>query len=113
MKTTGLILRSAAAGLFLLIVLSACSGGQREFASAEEALAYANDNDNGFIETVEAGDHVFSAKVSPMQEGDDACTIHLRISRIDGLAVLQHHELTPAEVSDKEMYLSFDLMNDV
>lgn len=79
----------------------------------EEAMAYANDNDNGYIQTIESGDHVFSAKVDPVKKGDDAVTLHVRISRVDGLSVLKHHELTPSDISQKEMYLSFDLANDV
>ncbi len=97
----------------LLMILAACDGGKREFSSLEEAQAYANDNDNGYITSVESDDHVFSAKVNPVLQDDDALTINLRISRVDGQSVLRHHELTPAEVSEKEMYLSFDVLNAV
>jgi hypothetical protein len=99
--------------LFLTVLFSACSGGKREFASADEAQAYANDHANGFIETVESGGHVFSAKVNPVAAGDDGVTIHVRISRTDGQPVLRHQELTPAEINDMELYLSFDLVQDV
>lgn len=96
-----------------LVLLASCGGKQREFASVEEARTYANDNDNGFIETVESNDHVFSAKVNPMQKTDDALSINLRISRIDGQSVLKHQVLSPAEISEMEMYLSFDFIKDV
>jgi len=99
--------------ILFLVFLTSCGGNRREFASAEEARTYANDNANGFIETVESNDHVFSAKVNPMQKEDDALSINLRISRIDGQPVLRHQELSPAEISEMEMYLSFDLIKDV
>jgi hypothetical protein len=93
--------------------MASCGGNKREFVSEAEAVAYGNDNSNGFIQTVEAGDHVFSAKVNPIRKDEDAVSINFRISRVDGQSVLQHQQLTPAEVNEKELYLSFELNKDV
>lgn len=100
--------------LFLFVLLSACSGsGKRQFSSLAEARDYANDNRNGYISSTESGDHIFSARVNPVLQGDDVVGINLRIARADGKSVLGHGESSPEDIAAHEMYLSFDFLQDV
>ena len=97
--------------LFLLI---SCSS-KKEFQSVEEFEAYINDSDNGYIQSDEAGDLLFEAKLNPPLSDDPnpQFAVQLRISRLDGKPVLETNTSSKAEVLEREGYLSFDLAKDV
>lgn len=98
-----------------LFLLFSCSSSKKEFHSVEEFEAYINDADNGFIQSDEAGDLLFEAKLNPPLADDQnpQIAIQLRISRKDGKPVLETNTSSKSEVLEREGYLSFDLMQDV
>lgn len=96
-------------------LLFSCSSSKREFHSVEEYETYINDVDNGFIQSDEAGDLLFEAKLNPPLADDQnpQVVVQLRISRKDGKPVLETNTSSNSEVLEREGYLSFDLMQDV
>jgi hypothetical protein len=81
----------------------------------EEFETYINDPSNGYIQSSEAGDLLFEAKLSPPLADDPnpQFVLQLRISRLDGKSVLETNTSSKSEALEREGYLSFDLMNDV
>jgi hypothetical protein len=100
---------------FSLFLLFSCSSSQNEFVSMEEFEKYLNDPENGYIQSDEAGDLFFEAKLNPPLSDDPnpQFAIQLRISRLDGKPVLETNTKSGAEVLEREGYLSFDLAKDV
>lgn len=101
--------------LFGLFLLSACSGGKTTFRNEADMQAYLNDPDNGFIVSDETADLLVEAKLTPAIAGDEdpQVTIQLRLTRKDGASVLNPGTVPQAEVSGRESYLSFEVLNDV
>lgn len=98
-----------------LFLLFSCSSSKKEFHSVEEFEAYINDAGNGFIQSDEAGDLFFEAKLNPPLADDEnpQIVIQLRISRMDGKPVLETNTSSKSEVLEREGYLSFEMMKDV
>lgn len=98
-----------------LFLFFSCSSHQKEFASVEAFEAYVNDVDNGYIQSDEAGDLLFEAKLNPPLAADQnpQFVVQLRISRLDGKPVLETNTHSKSEVLEREGYLSFDLLKDV
>lgn len=97
--------------IFLIV---SCSS-KKDFQSVDEFEAYINDADNGYIQSDEAGDFLFEAKLNPPLADDPhpQFTIQMRISRLDGKPVLETNTSSKSEVLEREGYLSFDLAKDV
>lgn len=98
-----------------LFLLFSCSSSKKEFHSVEEFEAYINDVSNGYIQSDEAGDLLFEAKLNPPLADDQnpQIVVQLRMSRLDGKPVLETNTSSKSEVLEREGYLSFDLMKDV
>lgn len=99
----------------LLFVLFACEDAQTEFTDTQEWEDFLNDPDNGFIVSKSSADLDFDLKFKPALKGEDMpqFTVHLRISRKDGGAVLDYNTSSKEEALGREGYLSFELLQDV
>lgn len=101
--------------ILITLCLSACSGKQYNFSSQQEFDEYLNDIDNGFIQSYESNDLLFEARLIPAlkNEKETQFTIQLRISRLDGFAVLETGNASKQEALTREGYLSFELLDDI
>lgn len=107
MKTTAVCL----AALFLF----SCSGNKTSFADEAELQAYVNDPDNGYIQSTESGDFIVETKLVPAinEDKEPQFTVHIRLSRKDGRAVLESGGAGRQEIMEREAYLSFDMLGAV
>lgn len=99
----------------ILLVLSACSGQQTDFASEKEFESYLNDASNGFIQSEESNDFLFEARLMPAlkNEKETQLTVQLRINRKDNGAALDFGGVSKQEALTREGYLSFEVLQDV
>ncbi len=98
-----------------LLGLVACTSKRSEFSNVEDFQSFLNDPENGYISKVESQDLLFETKMIPALKDDSVklFSLQLRISRLDGQAVLDFGGISKQEVLLREGYLSFDLLNDV
>lgn len=102
--------------IIISFFLFACSGEKKtSFKNTEEWQDYVNDPQNGFIVSEESSDLKFDLKFEPAVSGDEIpqFTVHLRISRKDGGAVLDFNTNSKQVALEREGYLSFELKKDV
>lgn len=102
-------------GLFLLLIACGCKEQQTSFRDEGELLTYVNDPDNGYISVDENGDFKMEAKLIPAIKGDKSpqFTIQVRLSRMDGLPVLEYGNVLHDIALEREGYLSFEVLKDV
>lgn len=98
-----------------LFGLLSCGNKQTEFKSVEDFQHFLNEPKNGFISRVESHDLIFESKLVPALADDSIklFSVQLRISRNDGLNVLDLGDVVQQEILLREGYLSFDLKKDV
>jgi len=101
--------------ILLMFLVASCSSRETDFESKASFQKHVNDPDNGFIKQQESNDLIFEAKLVPPLSGENSteCTVHLRIKRKDGGAVLDYGGVDRRMALEREGYLSFDLREDV
>lgn len=101
--------------LCVLVCFSCQEGQQTTFKNVKEWEAYVADPVHGFILSEATTDLKFDLKFEPAIANDAVpqFTIHLRISRKDGGAVLAFNTNSNEAALAREGYLSFDLKKDV
>ena len=101
--------------IIIAVLLASCSEKETEFQSIKDLQAYTNDPENGFIKSETTAKLKFEAKITPSIAGEKKprFTIQLRISRKDGGQILEYGNVSQDEISYREGYLSFDLLDDV
>lgn len=108
-------MRTAATfGCLLILLLSSCAGRKTSFQNEEELDAYVSDPENGYISSAETSDFLLEAKLVPAIAGDTEpqLTVHVRLSRKDGLSVLDFGGGDRQAAMEREQYLSFDVSGD-
>lgn len=102
-------------GLLLCVLLVSCSGQPTSFKNEAELQAYVNDPENGYIASTETSDIKMEAQLVPAIAGDadPQLTVHVRLSRADGLSVLDFDNADQQQRLERESYLSFEVLQDV
>jgi hypothetical protein len=101
--------------LLSLVFLYSCSSQKTTFANEQEFQSYLNDPDNGFISSTKNSEFILETKLEPPvdSETDQEFTIHVRLSRKDGLPVLDYGNADQQQQLEREGYLSFQVLGDV
>jgi hypothetical protein len=99
----------------VVFLLLSCGGKETEFSSEKDFHTYLNDQSNGFIQSMDGKDLKFETKLIPpfKDDKDKIVTVQLRISRLDGLSVLDLDGNDQQQRLQDEGYLSFEIMKDV
>lgn len=101
--------------LSLVILLFSCGENKTSFSSEKDFHAYLNDQSNGFIQSMDGKDLKFETKLIPpfKDDEDKIVSVQLRISRLDGLSVLDLDGTDQQQRLQNEGYLSFEITKDV